>query len=335
LHDDAVESIVIVVIVPAIVAVFVVVVSIIPIGADATTTVIACDVVTRTGLQSTTSPMTQRWRQLAVQCVRCCRLFGSTSHINAATMSMTATRLSQMHPGHVLKWGQLMAVPPTQFNALVVPCWQIFCCITTRLRPGCRLIVVQPKSRGRSLSRAQLPFDCCVSDGEDKDPNQAAPDWPWPLGCTSLLPLLLQPMPQQLSLLLPKICSRCADFLPRPPQQQSDAAAAVDAGAAAAAATADAAAAVAAPLQVLSATTCQMLALALIRKSLPPLPRLLLLLHHATQQKTATWCQGCRCCSTIDIAATATAKSLLAAQGFAMFCSKTATLKTLLILSVG
>jgi hypothetical protein len=85
-------------------------------------------------------------------------------------------------------------------------------------------------------------------------------------------------MPQQLSLLLPKICSCCADFLPWPPQQQSDAAAAIDAGTAAAAATANAAAAVAALLQALSTTTCQMLALALIRKSLPMLPRLLLLL---------------------------------------------------------
>ncbi len=95
-------------------------------------------------------------------------------------------------------------------------------------------------------------------------------------------------MPHQLSLLLPKICSRCADFLPRPPQQQSDADAAIDAGAAAAATTANAAAAIAAPLQALSATTCRMLALELIRKSLPPLPRLLLLLCHAAQQKTAT-----------------------------------------------
>jgi hypothetical protein len=103
-----------------------------------------------------------------------------------------------------------------------------------------------------------------------------------------LLPLLPQPMPQQLSLLLPKICSRCTDFLPRPLQQQSDAVAAKKAGAAAAAATANAAVAVAAPLQVLSATTCQKLALALIRKSLPLLPRLLLLLRHAAQQKTAT-----------------------------------------------
>jgi hypothetical protein len=150
-----------------------------------------------------------------------------------------------------------------------------------------------------------------------------------------LLPLLPQPMPQQLSLLLPKICSRCADFLPRPLQQQSDAAAAIDAGAAAAATTADAAAAVAPPLQVLSATTCQMLALALIRKSLPPLPRLLLLLRHAAQQKTATQRQGCRCCGAIDIAAVAAAKPLLAAQGFGMCCSKTATLKTFLILTVG
>jgi hypothetical protein len=105
-----------------------------------------------------------------------------------------------------------------------------------------------------------------------------------------LLPLLPQPMPQQLSLLLPKICSHCADFLLWPPPQQSDAAAAIDAGAAAAAATANAATAVAAPLQALSATTCQMLALALIRKSLPPLPSLLLLLRHAAQQKTATRC---------------------------------------------
>jgi hypothetical protein len=127
-------------------------------------------------------------------------------------------------------------------------------------------------------------------------------------------------MPQQLSLLLPKICGRCADFLTRPPQQQSDAAAAVDAGAAAAAAAADAAAAVVAPLQALSATTCRMLALALIRKSLPPLPRLLLLLRHAAQQKAATRCQGCRCCGAIDITATAAAKPLLAAQGFAMCC---------------
>jgi hypothetical protein len=142
-------------------------------------------------------------------------------------------------------------------------------------------------------------------------------------------------MPQQLSLLLPKICSCCTDFVLQPPQQQSDAAAAVDAGAAAAAATADAATSVPAPLQVLSATTCQMLALALIRKSLPLLPRLLLLLRHAAQQKTATRCQGCRCCGAIDIAAAAAAKPLLAAQGFAIFCSKTATLKTLLILTVG
>jgi hypothetical protein len=59
-HDNAVESIVVVIIAPAIVAVFVVVVSIIPIGADATATVVACDVVTRTGLQSTTLPTTQR-----------------------------------------------------------------------------------------------------------------------------------------------------------------------------------------------------------------------------------------------------------------------------------
>jgi hypothetical protein len=140
-------------------------------------------------------------------------------------------------------------------------------------------------------------------------------------------------MPQQLSLLLPKICSRCADFLLRLPQQQSDAAAAVDAGAAAAATTADAAATVAAPLQALSATTCQMLALALVRKSLPPLPRLLL--GHAAQQKTATRCQGCCCCGAIDIAAAAAVKPLLAAQGFAMCCSKTATLKTLLILTMG
>jgi hypothetical protein len=151
----------------------------------------------------------------------------------------------------------------------------------------------------------------------------------------SLLLLLPQPMPQQLSLLLPKICSCCPDFLPPPPQQQSDAAAAIDAGAAAAAATANAATTVAAPLQVLSATTCQMLALALIRKSLPLLPRLLLLLRHAAQQKTAPQCQGCRCCSAIDIAAAATAKPLLAAQGFAMCCSKTAILKTLLILTMG
>jgi hypothetical protein len=69
-----------------------------------------------------------------------------------------------------------MATPPAQFDAVVIFCWQIFCRITTRLHPGCRLIVVQPKSQGRSPSRAQLPFDCCVSDGEDKDPNQAAPD---------------------------------------------------------------------------------------------------------------------------------------------------------------
>jgi hypothetical protein len=147
-----------------------------------------------------------------------------------------------------------------------------------------------------------------------------------------LLLLLPQPMPQQLSLLLSKICSRCTDFLLRPPQPQLDTAVAVDASAAAA--TADAASAVAAPLQVLSATTCQMLALALIRKSLPLLPRLLLLLRYAAQQKIATQCQGCRCCGTIDIAATAAAKPLLAAQGFAMCCSKTATLKTFLILTM-
>jgi hypothetical protein len=78
-----------------------------------------------------------------------------------------------------------------------------------------------------------------------------------------------------------------------------------------------------------------MLVLALIRKSLPPLPRLLLLLRHAAQQKTSTRCQGCRCCGAIDIAAAAAAKLLLAAQGFAMCCSKTATLKTLLIMTVG
>jgi hypothetical protein len=71
-----------------------------------------------------------------------------------------------------------------------------------------------------------------------------------------------------------------------------------------------------------------MLALALIRKSLPPLPRLLLLLRHAAQQKTANRCQGCRCCGDKDIAAAAAAKPLLAAQGFAMCCSKTAPLKT-------
>jgi hypothetical protein len=143
-------------------------------------------------------------------------------------------------------------------------------------------------------------------------------------------------MPQKLSLLLPKICSLCTDFLPRLPHQQSDAAAAVDAGAAAAAATTNAATAVAAPLQALGATTCQMLALALIRKSLmPPLPRLLLLLRHAAQQKTPTRCQGCRCCGAIDITAVVAAKLLLAAQGFAMCCCKTATLKTLLILTVG
>jgi hypothetical protein len=69
-----------------------------------------------------------------------------------------------------------MTAPPAQFDAVVVPRWQIFCHITTRPRHGYRLIVVQPKSQGRSLSHAQLPFDCCVSDGEDKNPNQAAPD---------------------------------------------------------------------------------------------------------------------------------------------------------------
>jgi hypothetical protein len=68
-YDDEVESVV-VVIVPAVVAVFVVVISIIPSGANATTTVVACDVVAQTGLQSTTSPMTQPWRRLAAQCVR-------------------------------------------------------------------------------------------------------------------------------------------------------------------------------------------------------------------------------------------------------------------------
>jgi hypothetical protein len=78
-----------------------------------------------------------------------------------------------------------------------------------------------------------------------------------------------------------------------------------------------------------------MLALALIRKSLPLLPRLLLLLRHAAQQKTATRCQGCRCCGAIDIAAADAAKPLLATHGFAMCCSKTATLKILLILTVG
>jgi hypothetical protein len=60
-----------------------------------------------------------------------------------------------------------MAAPPAQLDAVVVPRWQIFCRITTRPPPGCRLIVVQPKSQGRSPSRAQLLFDCCVSDGED------------------------------------------------------------------------------------------------------------------------------------------------------------------------
>ncbi len=58
-HDNEVESIVVVV-VPAIVAVFVVVVSIIPIGTNATTTVVARDVVARTGSRSTTLPTTQR-----------------------------------------------------------------------------------------------------------------------------------------------------------------------------------------------------------------------------------------------------------------------------------
>jgi hypothetical protein len=69
-----------------------------------------------------------------------------------------------------------MAVPSAQFDAVVVPRWQIFCRITTRPRPGCYLIVVQPKSRRCSQSRTQLLVDFCVSDGEDKDPNQAVPD---------------------------------------------------------------------------------------------------------------------------------------------------------------
>jgi hypothetical protein len=58
-HDDAVESVVVVV-VPAIVTVFVVVVSIIRIGANAMTTANTHDVVARTGLGSTTLPATQR-----------------------------------------------------------------------------------------------------------------------------------------------------------------------------------------------------------------------------------------------------------------------------------
>jgi hypothetical protein len=57
-HDNAVESVVVVV-VPTVVAVFVVIVSIIPIGANAMTTIVARDVVARTGSQSATSPMTQ------------------------------------------------------------------------------------------------------------------------------------------------------------------------------------------------------------------------------------------------------------------------------------
>ncbi len=57
-HNDAVESVVVIV-VPAIFAVFVVVVSIILIGANAMMTVVAHDVVAWTGLQSTTLPTTQ------------------------------------------------------------------------------------------------------------------------------------------------------------------------------------------------------------------------------------------------------------------------------------
>jgi hypothetical protein len=57
-HNNALESVIIVVI-PAVVAVFVVVVSIIPIGTDATMTVVAHDVIARTGLQSTTLLTTQ------------------------------------------------------------------------------------------------------------------------------------------------------------------------------------------------------------------------------------------------------------------------------------
>jgi hypothetical protein len=91
-------------------------------------------------------------------------------------MLTSATQFFRLHPEHVLKWGQLMAAPPAQFDAVLVPRWQIFCRITTRPRPGCHSIVVQSKSQGRSPSHTQLPFDCCVSDGEDKDSNQAAPD---------------------------------------------------------------------------------------------------------------------------------------------------------------
>ncbi len=58
-HNNAVKSIVVIV-VPAIVAVFVNVVSIIPIGANATMTIVACDVIAWTSLQSKTLPTTQR-----------------------------------------------------------------------------------------------------------------------------------------------------------------------------------------------------------------------------------------------------------------------------------
>jgi hypothetical protein len=39
---------------------------------------------------------------------------------------------------------------------------------TSHINAATTLAATTPSLRGCSLSRAQLPFDCCVSDGEDK-----------------------------------------------------------------------------------------------------------------------------------------------------------------------
>ncbi len=82
--------------------------------------------------------------------MRCRRLFGGTSHINAATMSTPAFSIVDVpHPNNNREQQQRLAI--------------LMCEV-----PPKTLVAATLSLRGRSPSRAQLLFDCCVSDGEDE-----------------------------------------------------------------------------------------------------------------------------------------------------------------------
>ncbi len=88
-------------------------------------------------------------------------LFGGTSHINAATTLTSDTRIVDVpHPNNDREQQQRLV-------AQCVRCRHLFGG-TSHINAARMLVAATPSLRGRSPSRAKLPFDCSVSDGEDE-----------------------------------------------------------------------------------------------------------------------------------------------------------------------